>query len=467
MASVDLAALDEATLTEWLLERRWFGSKARDVAHLNVLDVVAIHDGPPALAAALLEARFPGGTHDVYQLLLGMRPGGFGDGVVAEVGGVTVYDAFADPEACDLLGGLLREGAEIHGEHARVEFHWLEGLDPPRPGARVRPIGAEQSNTSIVFDDALVLKAFRRVEAGDNPELEMLRFLSDKGFPNIARLGGWYQYEGELMDATFGVVQRFIPDARDGWELALDELGTDPERFVTRLHDLGAVIGNMHTVLGSDASDPAFAPEEPSDESLALLTATIDEDIERQFLELPDVEAVAPIPGPGAQVRDRLQLLSHVGARGRLIRHHGDLHLGQTMLAGAGAGDESESWVILDFEGEPARPLLERRRKRSPLRDVAGMLRSFAYAASASDLQRGIQAPEGWEERTREAFLTGYFDAVDPGLLPPGEANARTLLTIFELEKAVYELRYELNNRPDWVRIPVAGIARLLEEPLP
>jgi trehalose synthase-fused probable maltokinase len=288
----------------------------------------------------------------------------------------------------------------------------------------------------------------------------MLRFLSDKGFPNIAPLGGWYQYEGELMDATFGVVQRFIHGARDGWELALDELGTDPERFVTRLRELGAVIGNMHTVLASDGSDPAFAPEEPSDESLALLTATIDEDIERQFLELPDVEAVAPIAGHAAEVRDRLQLLSHVGARGRLIRHHGDLHLGQTMLSG------DATWIVLDFEGEPARPLLERRRKRSPLRDVAGMLRSFAYAASASDLQRGRPAPEGWEERAREAFLAGYLESVDPALLPPGEAPTRTLLSIFELEKAMYELRYELNNRPDWVSIPVAGIARLLEEPL-
>jgi maltokinase len=158
-------------------------------------------------------------------------------------------------------------------------------------------------------------------------------------------------------------------------------------------------------------------------------------------------------------VRDRLQLLSHVGARGKLIRTHGDLHLGQTML-----GDEG--WVVLDFEGEPARPLLERRRKRSPLRDVAGMLRSFAYAASASELQRGLTAPEGWEERARESFLAGYLEAVDSALMPPGEPPTRTMLSIFELEKAVYELRYELNNRPDWVGIPVAGIARLLEEPL-
>jgi maltokinase len=459
MASVDLAALDESKLADWLLDRRWFGSKARDVASIHVLDVVAVHDGPPALSSALVEARYPGGTHDVYQLLLGVGSNGGDDAVIDDVRGVTVYDAFADPRACELLGGLLREGAELHGEHARVEFHWLEGVEPPRPGADVRPIGAEQSNTSIVFDDKLVLKAFRRVEAGDNPELEMLRFLSERDFPHVAELGGWYQYEGELMDATFGVVQRFVPNARDGWELALDELGDDPERFVTRLRDLGAVIGRMHTVLASDPTDPAFAPEDPSDESLALLTATIDEEIESLFLELPEIDAVAPIAGHAAEVRDRLQLLSHVGARGKLIRTHGDLHLGQTML-----GDEG--WVVLDFEGEPARPLLERRRKRSPLRDVAGMLRSFAYAASASELQRGLTAPEGWEERARESFLAGYLEAVDSVLMPPGEPPTRTMLSIFELEKAVYELRYELNNRPDWVGIPVAGIARLLEEPL-
>jgi maltokinase len=459
MASVDLAALDEEKLAEWLLDRRWFGSKGREVAQIHVLDVVGIHDGPPALSAALVEARYPGGTHDVYQLLLGVGSDDFDDAVVDQVGGATVYDAFADPRACDLLGGLLRNGAEVHGEHARIEFHWLDAVEPPRDGAQVRAIGAEQSNTSIVFDDALVLKAFRRVEAGDNPELEMLRFLSAREFPHVAELGGWYQYEGELMDATFGVVQRFVPNARDGWELALEELAGDPERFVARLRDLGAVIGRMHTVLASDPTDPAFAPEEPSDESLALLTATIDEEIERVFLELPDSEAVAPIAGHAAEVRDRLQLLSHVGARGKLIRTHGDLHLGQTML-----GDDG--WVVLDFEGEPARRLLERRRKRSPLRDVAGMLRSFAYAASASDMQRGRPAPEGWEERAREAFLGGYLEAADSALLPPGEAPTRTMLSIFELEKAVYELRYELNNRPDWVGIPVAGIARLLEEPL-
>jgi trehalose synthase-fused probable maltokinase len=156
-------------------------------------------------------------------------------------------------------------------------------------------------------------------------------------------------------------------------------------------------------------------------------------------------------------VRDRLSLLSHVGAGGKLIRHHGDLHLGQTLLA-------PDRWIVLDFEGEPARPLLERRRKRSPLRDVAGMLRSFAYAASAAELLRGVPAPADWEERARSAFLDAYLQTVEPALLPAGRPATDKLLAIFELEKAVYELRYELNNRPDWVPIPVAGIARLLQE---
>jgi maltokinase len=463
MATPDLTALDEERLGEWLLGRRWFGSKAEDVSHVGILDSMTLDAADPELLLALVEARFPTGTHDVYQLLFGVRPAaeGWTEGRVEDLDGATVYDAFADPETFGRIGRMLAEQATVQGATAVVNFYWLEGVEPPRPDANVRAMGAEQSNSSVVFNDTYVLKAFRRLEAGDNPELEMLRFLTERGFPNIAELVGWIDFTGELMDATLGVAQRYVAGGRDGWELALDELGSDPEAFVGRMEDLGAVIGQMHTVLASDPSDPAFAPEEPSMESTSLITATIDEQIERLFVDLPeDNEDLEPIVHRGEEVRDHLSLLSHVGAGGRLIRHHGDLHLGQTLLA-------SGRWIVLDFEGEPARPLLERRRKRSPLRDVAGMLRSFAYAASAGDLQRGTPAPEGWEERTREAFLSGYFGAVDPSLLPPGESNARTLLTIFELEKAAYELRYELNNRPDWVRIPVAGIARLLEEPLP
>ncbi len=219
---------------------------------------------------------------------------------------------------------------------------------------------------------------------------------------------------------------------------------------------LGEVTAHMHTVLASDASDPAFAPEEPSHEALSLLTATVDEDIERVFTRLPDDPRVADIAGSGQDVRERLGQLAQLGVGGRVIRIHGDYHLGQTLHTPRG-------WVILDFEGEPARPLPERRQKRSPLRDVAGMLRSFAYVASASEILRDTPAPEGFEQRARTAFLDNYFATIDPSLLPAGEAALEHLLSVFELEKAVYELRYELDNRPDWVSIPVAGIRRLLE----
>jgi trehalose synthase-fused probable maltokinase len=143
-----------------------------------------------------------------------------------------------------------------------------------------------------------------------------------------------------------------------------------------------------------------------------------------------------------------------------VIRNHGDYHLGQALWT------PDDDWVILDFEGEPARPAAQRRVKRSPLRDVAGMLRSFAYAASASSIQRGVEPPDDWEQRCRTAFLDGYLGTVEPSLLPGGEEAVRRLLTVFELEKAVYELRYELDNRPEWVSIPVAGILRMLEEEL-
>src|SRR6185503_451308 len=189
--------------------------------------------------------------------------------------------------------------------------------------------------------------------------------------------------------------------------------------------------GELHTALGSDNSNPDFAPDEPSQEALSLLTADVDEQIERIFLDLPEIEALAPIAGRGQDVREKLQALSHIGAGGRVIRTHGDYHLGQTMLSGRG-------WVILDFEGEPARPLPERRLKRSPLRDVAGMLRSFSYVVAGARLLRGVDVAADWEDRARDVFLEGYFDHADAGLLPPGDAPTRQLLSVFELEKAVY-----------------------------
>jgi maltokinase len=454
-----LDKLDEERLREWFIEQRWFGSKAQEVSHLNVLEAFMLRDESPQLVLTLIEARFPSGTHEVYQVPIGVRPAdeSWTERVIAEAEGLTFYDALADPAHARELLQLMRSGVDVQAGEGTLGFRWSGSPNQARPApVDVRPVGVEQSNSSIVFGETLILKAFRRVEAGVNPELELLRFLSERDFPHIAPIAGWFQYEGRLMDATLGVLQEYLAGATDGWEFALDALAADPEAFLARVRALGTVTGEMHSALGSEGADPAFAPEQPSTEALAILTATIDEEIERIFVEMPDLEALEPIRGRGQDVQERLLMLSHVGAGGRVIRTHGDYHLGQTMLAERG-------WVILDFEGEPGRPISQRRLKRSPLRDVAGMLRSFSYAAAGSRILRGTPAPEGWEDRARETFLDGYFEAVDPGLLPPGEDPTRKMLAIFELEKAVYELRYELNNRPDWVAIPTAGIVRLLE----
>jgi maltokinase len=460
LARGELPLIDDEALEAFIVPQRWFGSKARGVVHIGVLDTVPLRLEEPLLAAVLVEARFGPGTHEIYQLPVGLRPSaeGWERGVIAEGGGLTVYDALTDPDQARALLDLTRRDVRLESEHAVSEFHWVDGARDPGPEAQVRPMGAEQSNSSVVFDEALALKLYRRVEAGVNPELELLRFLTEREFEFVPALAGWYGYSGRLMEATLGVLQEFLPGARDGWELALEELSSDPDRFLARVGPLGEVTGEMHSALGSDATDPAFAPEEPSVESLGLLTATVDEEIERIFAGLPDDDALEPIAGRGEEVRDQLRMLTHVGAAGKVIRTHGDYHLGQTLQTDRG-------WVVLDFEGEPARTLPERRRKRSPLRDVAGMMRSFAYAASGSRILHGVEPPGDWEAHARDEFLAGYLDTADPSLLPAGRQGVEQLLSVFELEKAVYELRYELNNRPDWVPIPVAGIARLLEVP--
>ena len=440
--------LDEQALIEFVTAQRWFGSKTRHVTHARVIDHATLRDVEPTLEVALVEIGFETGTHETYQLLRS------GDDL----------DALSDPRHVRELVHMIRGGVTVNAQDGTVEFRAVEGLAGLGTELlEARPVGAEQSNTSIVFDEELILKVFRRLEPGINPELEVLRFLTEHGFENIPALGGWYAYSGGVMSTTLGILQEFVRGGIDGWELALDELESAPERFLGRLRRLGEVTGRMHTVLGSDSHDPNFAPETPSVEALGLLTATVDEEIEKIFLTLPEEDpGVAPIVGRGEEVREQLRMLTHAGSVGKVIRTHGDFHLGQTLWS-----TEDDDWVILDFEGEPARPLAERRRKRSPLRDVAGMVRSFAYVVSAAEIVRGTQAPDGWEERARENFLAGYLETVDSSMLPSGQEAIQRLLTVFELEKAVYELRYELDNRPDWVRIPVAGIQRMIEEGTP
>jgi maltokinase len=437
--AVSPSLLDEQHLREWLTRQRWYASKSREVAAIEVVEQLPLSD---SLVLALAQVKFALGTRELYQLTVGTS----GE-----------FDVLGEPARARELLDAITGGEDLETAEGRFSFRFLGDAAPPGDGEPVRAMGVEQSNSTVVFGDRLALKVFRRLEAGINPELEILRFLTERDFPSIAPLYGWYEYDGAALAATLGVLQEFLPDARDGWLLALDEIVAEPQAFLDRVSGLGAATAQMHSALASDAGDPAFSPEDPSTEAIALLTATIDEDIERIFLRLPDDDPrLEPILGRGEDVRERLAARAQVGVGGKHIRIHGDYHLGQTLSTPRG-------WVILDFEGEPARPLSERRMKRPPLRDVASMLRSFAYATSAVELLHGQDAPDGFEEQARARFLEAYFAEVDPALLPAGESAIENMLAIFELEKAIYELRYEMNNRPDWVSIPVAGIVRLLE----
>jgi maltokinase len=448
--------LEQEQMRDWLVAQRWFASKSRSVSAVEALERLEL---PGGLMLTLANARFATGTHELYQLLLYSDSVWSGAEPIATAGSSGLFDLMCAPGRALALLALIDAGREFQTEAGAFHFRCAEAASGIGEDASARALRAEQSNSSIVLGERLIFKLYRKLESGINPELEMLRFLSARGFENLAGLHGWYEYEGTSLAATLGLAQEFIADGHDGWELALQEIASAPERFLERLGSLGDVTAQMHNVLASDDRDPAFSPEEPSQESLALLTATIDEDIERVFTALPADERLAPIAGRGEDVRERLASRAHIGSLGRQIRNHGDYHLGQTLWGPRG-------WLIIDFEGEPARALPERRAKRSPLRDVASMLRSFAYAASAVQRADGGEVPAEFEQRARERFLEHYLATVDSALLPGGDGPTHNLLAVFELEKAVYELRYELDNRPDWVGIPAAGIARLLEDEL-
>ncbi|HET6173430.1 MAG TPA: phosphotransferase [Gaiellales bacterium] len=462
---LDLTRLPESELSEFIARQPWFRAHGREGAQARVLEATFVHTVEPLLAIALVEVATERGLNEIYQVPMGLRADAERRHLaapIASLDGWTAYDALSDPDLAYELVDLVRTAAGAHTDEAAVDFEPTARPDvlPPLSSAQLRAIGEGHSNSSVVVGEELVLKAYRRLAPGINPELELLRFLGEHGFENTPALLGSYAHSGRQIDATLGIVSRFVPSECDGWTFALASLAGDPSRFLERLQRLGEVTGSMHVALASDSSDPAFAPEEPSAESLALVAATLDEEIETVFAHLPESEVLAPIAGLGEAVRDRLRVLSRISDRGRVTRLHGNFHLGDLLWTG---GD----WIVLDFEGPPDRSLAERRQKRSPLRDVASMLRSFAYAASATELTGGQRPPPDWEERARENFLRGYFSVVEPsGLAPGGAAGAAQLLEIFELEKAVDELRHELEVRPEWLPIPVAAIGRLLAEPL-
>jgi trehalose synthase-fused probable maltokinase len=415
----DPRSLTSDQLLGLLAGARWFAAKDRAPEEAEIVDL-PVEDGPVVLA--IVEVRFGPGTHEHYLVALGPEGG--------------AVDVFERPEVAARIASL----AGVHTE-----------------GARVRPLGVEQSNSSVVLDDLHVLKLYRRLEAGPNPELEVLRALAAQGFANGPRMEGALETPGPPLGTALATVTALVPSAGGGWELTLESFQDDASWLPERAWRLGEVTAGLHAALAAYDADPHFAPEEPSAESLGLLAAEIDEEIGATFAALPDDDALGAVAHRAEDLRDLVQELAAVGPAGLAIRTHGDYHLGQVLWTTDG------DWVVIDFEGEPARSLPERRRKRSPLRDLAGMTRSFAYAGDASLLLDGVEAPEGWVDACRDAFLEGYLAAADERLLPSSRTGFDRLLALFELEKLVYELRYETRNRPDWATIPIVGMLRLLE----
>jgi maltokinase len=448
MIGVDRVQLREL-LEQVLPQQRWFGAKDRKIAslELNRLDVLTANW--PMLLHGIADVTLDDGRQDCYQLLLGVRPAGMPmdflhgsehavvGAVETDAGPGIAYDATLDHD----LGHVLLE-VVAPGESAKV----------------VRVIAAEQSNTSLVYDDRLILKFFRRLPDGPNRDVEVTEALARAGFHSVAEpVAAWTEtVDGTVRHLAF--LQRFLAGSSEGWALALTSLRDvyvdriDPAEaggdFAGEASRLGQVTAEMHIALAD-----AFERQPGDAGAWADQMAQLYDRVRHPALDRSRLGAMA----------DRLRAVDDVGLA---IQVHGDLHLGQVMRT-------DEGWYILDFEGEPARPLAERQMRTSPLKDVAGMVRSFHYAARVALLERDEAEREAgldklaleWETRNRTAFLGGYLArADDSGLLPAEPDDWAVVMAAFELEKAVYELAYEQAHRPDWVEIPLAAIRRILED---
>ncbi len=516
LPSRQVSLLEKEALPNFLGVRRWFGAKGANISRTEV--VARTEMGRQSVLTLVRVETGDGDGSQTYFLPLSAAwederedgISGLGASAVAKLRrrarvGV-LYDAMADEEFCRSLLAAMSDEREIGMGEGRIRFtktSSFEGmLDDEDPSeVTVRRAGVEQSNTSVILGERMVLKAYRRLHEGTNPELEIGRHLTEVvGFGNTPPLGGAIEYVGpDGEPITLAVLQGFVSNQGDGWSYTLDyldrylqdrlvttwRLGDDEEDanefdaresyFASLMHTLGLRTGEMHEAFAVPTEDPAFAPETASGEEVrAWVEAVLDDvrltltTLEKRRDGLP--EEIRPdadrLLGMEARIFDRLEAVAGVGLGTIESRLHGDYHLGQVLVSG-------NDFQIIDFEGEPARPLAERRLKHSPLRDVAGMLRSFDYAARSAMRnlsteradQRETLEPlvREWERRTRAAFLDGYAEGTRNSPYPRGAM--RPLVELFTLEKALYEVRYELDNRPDWVGIPVKGILDLLEAP--
>jgi maltose alpha-D-glucosyltransferase/alpha-amylase len=427
-----MAALDWAG---FLAAQRWFAGKARSVREAAPCDRIAL----------------PGGTLYVVRVAFADAPRGALERYVVTLPLTErTWDALDDPIFCRALLDAVRQGGELSGEHGRLVGRPSQALPAAAipAGVTIRRVAGEQSNSSIVFADALIMKVFRRLADGINPDLEITRFLTEQTtFRGTPRLAGALEYHaGDGAVATLAVVEEYIASARDGWGWMLDRLAAG-EASIDALQRLGARTAELHRALATPTGDPAFAAEPITPADVTAWATGVDRQIAAareaaRGRALPEVPDVAGAGGLGGLVGCAK------------IRHHGDFHLGQTLAIADG-----QDFAIIDFEGEPLRPLDERRRKHTPLRDVAGMLRSIGYAAASATLSPA--ARERWETDARAAYLAAYraHTGGAPFVPQSDEAFARAV-AVFEVEKAAYEIVYEANNRPNWIDIPLAGFVR-------
>ncbi|MFP2956624.1 phosphotransferase [Myxococcus sp. 1LA] len=440
-----MTPIDLTKLPDYLKHQRWFSGKAWPIKHVTVLDHATIESGGCAFSLAVVEVVYELGSPERY--LLPVQPSTDG-----------VRDALESDECMRGLFDLIRTGGQVASAAGRVQGEWIAGqeglLALPSP-LDVRRLQVEQSNTSVVLGEQVILKIIRKLEAGVNPEHEVGRFLATKtSFRATPVLLGALQLDG-LAGATLAVAHRFVPDATDGWKYTLDRLRQERavgERFLSEMHDLGMRVGELHRAFASASDeDPAFAPEPLLQEDLQRWSASI---VGELGVTLADASRQTPdLENRREVLIEHAKRLAQVEPSGQKIRIHGDLHLGQVLRA-------KDQWLIFDFEGEPARSFTARREKYSALRDVAGMIRSFDYAEATVALEGGT--PHERIGVIRDAFVEGYRQVTRGApFLPSDDTTFDIMLRAFELEKLLYEVRYELQNRPDWVRIPVQALLRM------
>ena len=472
----------ERALPAWLPRQRWYSGGAASSGRVHCEDFSEVSDDPRVVLAIVVADAVGGGDPVRYNVPLavghpqGLRPSDPA-AIVLEDGDVLVFDALADARTAApiwraLAGGETRSlrGGRLAGGGG--------GLDPGI--SDISPLVREQSNTSLVVGGEHLLKVMRKVVFQPSVELEMGRALADAGFEHVAAAEGWLHYErdGEPHGALLALAQRFLHNGSEGWTLALTslrDLYADAEEsgaagpthrvqavenqgssFTPDAARLGDITARMHLAMAGAAGDDLRA--QPI--TAAMRERWVAEILtELDGLLRSDDAVLAPLRAHQEALRGRINAILDVSDAGIAIRVHGDHHLGQVLRTDSG-------WTVLDFEGEPLRPVGERRRVQSPMRDVAGMLRSFDYAAAVALTERGVApgrrgwaelAPYGrsWSSANRDAFWAAYVEPTAGTALLPDPGGALTLRRAFEIAKAIYEVGYELAHRPAWVAIPL------------